>query len=74
MKKILAFFKNNKFESFVMVALVTFVYVTMPFLGYDNPLEQAVEWVIKVWSGAEVELSPEALEEHLPIEDFSPNP
>ena len=42
--------------------LLALVYLTTPVLGFDNPLEQAVEWVINLWSGKQVDLSPDFLD------------
>ena len=70
MRKFSGFFKKNKVEASLIFFLVLFVYGTLPFLGYDNPLEEAVEWVIKAYTGVELELTPEILEDQTSIHEF----
>lgn len=46
-------------------------YAFVPFLGYDNPLEQGIEWIIKAYSGVDVDLTPEIITDNFPIETQS---
>lgn len=69
--KTLDWLKRNKLKFSIILALIVIAYVSLPFLGYDNPLEQSVEWVIKTWTGAEIELTPEVITDRIPLQDDS---
>jgi hypothetical protein len=66
--KLLDWIKGNKLKFMLLTALIVINYAIMPFLGYDNPLEEASEWVIKVWTGVDIELSPDIITEEFPLE------
>ena len=40
-------------------------------IGYDNPLEQSIEWLIEVWSGAELDLTPDSITKSFPLQELS---
>jgi|GEM_PF-6433716 len=67
MDKFIDFFGVNKVKFLLLSYLIFITYISLPFLGYDNPLEQAVEWVIKAWTGVDVELTPEVITEKFPL-------
>lgn len=71
--KILDWLKRNRLKFSIITALIIVTYASLPFLGYDNPLEQAVEWVIKTWTGVEIELTPEIVTEEFPLEEAQPS-
>lgn len=36
-------------------------YLSIPFLGYDNILEEIIEKIIQIWTGEKIDFSPEFL-------------
>ena len=70
MDKFIDFFGVNKVKFLLLSYLIFITYISLPFLGYDNPLEEAVEWVIKAYTGVELELTPEILEDQTSIHEF----
>ena len=60
----LAWIKDNRLKFLALGWLIVIAYGSMLAFGYDNPLEQAIEWVIQVWTGRDVDLSPEFLQNH----------
>lgn len=70
--KIILFLKESfkaSIPKFIVFAiLLLLVYITLPWLGYDNPLEEAVQNLINSWLGQDIDLTPEMLEQEYPLE------
>jgi len=54
----LAWLKANRLKFCLILGMLALVYLSLPFLGEDNKLEQAVEWVIQLWTGKDIDLTP----------------
>lgn len=59
--KILDWLKSHKLKFMLLMSLIVINYALIPSFGYDNPLEQAIEWVIKKWTGVDVDLTPDII-------------
>jgi len=62
-------FNEYKNKAFIFIVLAIISYVSMIFLGYDNPIEQFSEALIKIGGGAEIDFSPPELEKEFPIQN-----
>lgn len=60
----LAWIKSNRLKFLALGCLLFVAYGSMLAFGFDNPLEQAIEWVINAWTGRTIDLSPEFLQAH----------